>query len=219
MMANASWIEPPPPQKGMGCFGKGCLILIVFFILLGVAFIGGTYLAARYLRSEYLPKTQVRLPPPTATEDEQQAARSRWDSFEKAARTHRAARIELTADDLNALIASEPELRGKAHVSIDNNVARLQVSVPLGDLRWLKGHYLNAECTVQPAVAGNPADARVTSIVVNGRSVGEDVLRWQYGSWSLHRYISDWSDERNLQTFEIGDGKVILETKSSEGSE
>ncbi|HEV2047538.1 MAG TPA: hypothetical protein VGQ95_13200 [Chthoniobacterales bacterium] len=219
MMANASWIEPPPPQKGLGCFGKGCLILLVFFILLGLAFIGGTYLAARYLRSEYFPTTQVQLPAPTATEDEQQAARSRWDSFEKAARTHRPARIELTADDLNALIASEPKLRGKAHVSIDSNVARLQVSVPLGDVRWLKGHYLNAECTVQSAVAGNPADARVTSIVVNGRSVGEDVLKWQYGSWSLHRYISDWSDERNLEKFEIGDGKVILETKSSEGSE
>ena len=107
-------------------------------------------------------------------------------------------------------------LAANSHV---NNVARLQVSVPLGDLRWVKGHYLNAECTVQSAVAGNPADARITSIVVNGRSVGEDVLRWQYGSWSLHRYISDWSDERNLQTFEIGDGKVILETKSTEGSE
>src|ERR1700736_1431340 len=219
MMANASWIEPPPPQRGMGCFGKGCLILIVFFILLGVAFIGGTYLAARYLRSEYFPTNQVRLPAPTATEDEQQAARSRWDAFEKAARAHRAARIELTADDLNALIASEPELRRKAYVSIDNNVARLQVSVPLGDVRWLRGHYLNAECPVQSAVAGNPADARGTSIVVNGRSVGEDVLKWQFGSWSLPRYISDWSDERNLRTFEIGDGKVILETKRTEGGE
>ena len=219
MMANANWIEPPPPQRGLGCFGKGCLILIVFFILLGLAFIGGTYLAARYLRSEYFPTTNVQLRAPTATDDEQQAARARWDSFEKAARAHRAARIELTADDLNALIASEPKLRGKVYVSIDNNVARLQVSVPLGDLRWLKGHYLNAECTVQSAVGGNPADARVTSIVVNGRSVGEDVLRWQYGSWSLRRYISDWSDERNLQTFEIGDGKVILQTKGSEGGE
>jgi hypothetical protein len=219
MMANASWIEPPPPQKGLGCFGKGCLILLVFFILLGAAFIGGTYLAARYLRSEYFPTTQVQLPPPTATEDEQQAARSRWDAFEKAARTHRAARIELTADDLNALIASEPELRDKANVSIESNVAHLRVSFPLGDVRWVRGHYLNAECTVQSAIGGNPADARVTSIVVNGRSVGEDVLRWQYGSWSVRRYISDWSDERNLEKFEIGDGKVILETKSSEGSE
>jgi hypothetical protein len=219
MMANATWIEPPPPQRGLGCFGKGCLILLVFFILLGLAFVAGTYVALRYLRSEYFPATQVQLPTGSATEDEQQSVRSRWDAFEKAARAHRAARIELTANDLNALIASEPDLRGKASVSIDNDVARLQVSIPLGDVRWLKGHYLNAECTVQSEIGGNPADARVTSIVVNGRPVGEDVLRWQYGSWSVRRYISDWADERNLETFEIGDGKVILETKSSGGTE
>src|ERR1700720_1677013 len=98
MMANATWIEPPPPQRGLGCFGKGCLILLVFFILLGLAFAGGTWLALRYLRSEYFPATQVQLPAAAATEDEQQSVRSRWDAFEKAARAHRAARIELTAD-------------------------------------------------------------------------------------------------------------------------
>ena len=26
-----AWIEPPPPQRGMGCFAKGCLILCGFF--------------------------------------------------------------------------------------------------------------------------------------------------------------------------------------------
>src|SRR4051794_17660181 len=47
---NNSWIEPPPPQRGMGCFGKGCLILFCFLLLLVAAFAGGSYLAVRYLR-------------------------------------------------------------------------------------------------------------------------------------------------------------------------
>lgn len=211
-----TWIEPPPPQKGMGCFAKGCLILIAFFILLGLAFIGGTFFAVRYLRTAYFPTTHVQLPTATATEQEQQVVRARWDSFEKAARTRQSARIEMTADELNALIASEPKLRGKAYVSIDNNVARLQVSIPLDAVRWLRGHYFNAECAVQSAVGGNPADAQITSIVVNGQPVAEEALRWQYGSWSLRRYLSDWSEENNLKTFEIGDGKVILETKGGD---
>jgi len=148
-----------------------------------------------------------------ATEQEQETVRARWDAFEKAARAGDPARIELTADDLNALIDSEPKLRGKAHVSIDNNVGHLQVSIPLADVRWLRGHYINAECTVQSAVGGRPDDARITRIVVNGRSVGEEVLRWQYRSWSLHRYMSDWSNDNNLERFEIEDGKVVLQTK------
>ena len=32
-----SWIEPPPKQKGMGCLGKGCLLIIAFLLLLAVA--------------------------------------------------------------------------------------------------------------------------------------------------------------------------------------
>jgi hypothetical protein len=214
-MSNAGWIEPPPPQRGTGCCAKGCLILAVFFIVLGIAFVGGSYLAFRYLRREYFPTSHVQLSTSKATEQEQETVRARWDAFEKAARAHEPARIEMTADDLNALIDSEPKLRGRAHVSIENNVAHLRVSIPLADVRWLRGHYINAECAVQSAADGSPSDARITRIVVNGRSVGEDVLRWQYGSWSLRRYISDWSNDNNLEKFEIDDGRVLLQTKES----
>jgi hypothetical protein len=208
-----SWIEPPPPQKGMGCCAKGCLILIAFFILLGLAFAAGTYFAVRYLRGEYFPATHVQLPANATTPQEQEAVRARWDAFERAARAHEPARIELTADDLNALIASEAKLRGNAQVSIDNDVAHLRVSVPLDAVRWLRGHYINAECTVQSAPDANPAQARITNIFVNGRPMGDELLSWKYRPWSLRRYMSDWTDERRLDRFEITDGKVILQTK------
>jgi hypothetical protein len=214
-MNNTAAIEPPPPQKGTGCCAKGCLILVVFLIVLGIAFVGGSYLAIRYLRREYFPTTHVQLSTSMATEQEQETVRARWDAFEKAARAGEPARIELTADDVNALIDSEPKLRGKAHVSIENNVGHLQVSAPLGEVKWLRGHYINAECTVQSAAGGDPADARVVSIVVNGRPVGEEVLRWRYRSWSLRRYMSDWSNDNNLERFEIEDGKVVLQTKGN----
>jgi hypothetical protein len=217
-MTNQTWIEPPPPQKGMGCFAKGCLILVAFFVLLAIAFVGGTYLAVRYFRSEYFPTTRASLPPAVASEQAQQDARARWDAFESAARAHQPARIELTADDVNALLASEPVLRGKAHATIEGNVGYLQVSVPLDDLqlRWLRGHYLNAECTVESGPGGDPDQARITQIVVNGRAVGDDVLRWQYRSWSLHNYISQWSSSKNLEQFEIADGKVLLQTRGNQ---
>ena len=212
-MTNQTWIEPPPPQKGMGCFAKGCLILIAFFILLGVAFIGGTYLAVRYLRTEYFPTTRAPLPATSPSAEAQQDARARWDAFERAARAHQPARIELTADDINALIASEPVLRGKAQIAIEGSVAHLQVSVGLDNFRWLRGHYLNAECSVQASPDGDPNQARITQIIVNGQPVSDDVLRWQHGPWSLRSYISSWSNEKNLERFEISNGKVILQTR------
>jgi hypothetical protein len=212
---NASWIEPPPPQRGMGCFAKGCLILITFFFILGLAFVGGTFFAVRYLRTSYFPQTRVQVPAATATKEEQDLARAHWYSFERAARAHSPAHIEMTAAELNALLASEPKLRGKAFVSIDNNVGRVQLSIPLDDVPWLRGHYVNGECTVQSAVGGNPADARITSIVINGKPVGEEALTWR-GPWSFRRFIEEWTEKNNLKTFEIQDGKVILESRGSE---
>jgi hypothetical protein len=198
----------------MGCFGKGCLILTVFFIVLAIAFIGGTYYAVRYLRSNYFPETQVELPATTASEREQQLALANWRIFEKKARAHMPARIEMTADELNALIASNPRLRGKAYVTIEDNVARLRVSVPIISSRLLRGHYLNGECTVQSASSGDPEEAHITNVIVNGHVVEEAALTWRY-PWSLRSYISRWTEENDLRTFELHDGKMILETKGS----
>lgn len=212
---NASWIEPPPPQSGSGCFAKGCLILVIFFIVLSLAFVGGTIFAVRYLRTSYFPQTRVEVPAATATEEEQQLARAHWYSFERAARAHTPAHIEMTAAELNALIAAEPDLRGKAFVTIDDNVARLQVSIPLDQVPWLRGHYVNGECTVQSAVSGSPIDARITSITINGKAVSEEALTWR-GPWSFRRYVEDWTEKNYLKTFEVRDGKVILESRGSE---
>jgi hypothetical protein len=218
MNGTSSWIEPPPQRHGLGCFAKGCLILVVFFILLGLSFVAGTYYAVKYWKTEYFSNHHERLAASRATVQEEQDVRARWDEFEKAARTNQAARIELRADDINALIASEPKLRGNAFVTIEDSTAHLQISFPIGEGRWLRGRYINAQCSVQSGPGGKPEDARITSIMVNGRPVGEEFLSWQYGAWSFKRYIGDWTTQNNLKTFEITDGKVILETSGSENS-
>ncbi|HLW35597.1 MAG TPA: hypothetical protein VKS98_08050 [Chthoniobacterales bacterium] len=214
MNGSSSWIEPPPHQRGLGCFAKGCLILSVFGLLLCLSFVAGTYYASRFLRTEYLSADHERLPISRASVEEEQAVRARWDAFEKAARAHEPARIELTADDLNALIASDSKLRGDAYVTIEGNTAHLKVSMPIGRNWWLSGRYLNASCSVESASSGKPEDARITSIIVNGRPVGEEFLSWQYGAWSFKRYVDQWTGETNLKTFEISDAKVILETNA-----
>jgi len=216
MNGSSAWIEPPPPQRGLGCFAKGCLILLIFFILLALAFVAGTYYAAKYLRTEYFSSSHERLPISRATVEDEEAVRARWDAFEKAAHAGEAARIELSADDLNALIAAEPKLHGDAYVTIEDNNAHVQVSMLIGKARWLTGRYINAQCSVQAAPSGQPEAARITSIIVNGKSVGEEFLSWQYGAWSFKRYLSDWITQTNLKRFEISDGKVILETKTGD---
>ena len=73
-----SWIEPPPKRKGMGCLGKGCLLIIVFLVLLAVAFVIGFYVGTK---PKEIPQVQT-------SEDEQNAVRARWDEFEAASRAN-----------------------------------------------------------------------------------------------------------------------------------
>jgi hypothetical protein len=212
MNGSSSWIEPPPQRHGVGCFVKGCLILVVFFILLGLAFVAGYYFAQKH---DYFSTHHEELPASHATVEEEDAIRARWDSFTKAAQGREAARIELSADDLNALIASDQQFRGNAYVTIEGTTAHFQISMPLAKGRWFRGRYVNAQCTVQSAPSGKPEDARVSSIILNGQPVGEEVLDWRYGSMpSFKRHILHWTTQMNLKTFEVSDGKVILETNA-----
>src|SRR5690349_2836755 len=99
----ATYIEPPPqPQGGNGCFAKGCLILVVLFIVMSIAFVCGSIYAVRHLRTTFFTRQSVKLPPNQSAPDKQQLALANWQIFERSARAHQAARIEMTADDLNA---------------------------------------------------------------------------------------------------------------------
>jgi hypothetical protein len=212
---NPNWIEPPPRSRpqGMGCFAKGCLILAVFLSVLFAAFVVGSIYAVRHLRTTFFATQNIELPPNNSAPEDQQLALAHWKIFERSARAHMPARIEMTADEINALIAGDPDLRGKAYVTLVGNVGRLQVSVPL-DSRWFRGRYVNGECEVTASSDGDPRYARITNVLVNGNPVPEEALRFR-GPFTLRRYIDEWSQTNDLKTFEIRDGKVILETKGS----
>lgn len=208
-----SWVDPPPPQRGMGCFAKGCLTLLALGVLLVAAFVGGSYWAVRHLRDHYSAPSSATLPPSTLTPEEIEQIRSQWDAFTSAADRHRRARIELTADEVNALVTSEKDWRGKAFVTIDGSVAHARLSIPIGEISWLKGRFLNGECTVRPAPNRSPAEAKITDIVLIGNHVSDDVLNYQMFGWkSIRSVIAHWCEENDISLFDIADGKVILET-------
>src|SRR5205085_2589110 len=108
--------------------------------------IGGTIYGVRFLRHNYFPRTGVQLPVNNSTPEEQRSARQKWSSFEQAARLHKAAHVEMTANELNALIASDHKWRNRAYVIIKDSVGHLRVSIPLNEVNWLNGHYINGEC-------------------------------------------------------------------------
>jgi len=220
-----TWIEPPPPQrKGMGCFARGCLILLVFALVLILACCAGLYWGYRQqsavVRGAYfLAKTHVitdsprPVPQYNAPEQEIQAVKGRWQDFEHAVRERQPVEIELTADDINGLIAANRHARGKVFVSIEGNRLSLQTSLPLNKYLGQSRYYLSGDITIQSDAAASLAKPRLESVAVNSQPVPHDLLDWKYRSRSLRDYLAEYSPIPDVGTIQICDGKVILRSR------
>ena len=220
-----SWIEPPPKQKGMGCLGKGCLMFVIFIFLLAAAFFIGGYAGVRYVVTSDEPR---EIPQIETNEAEQRAVQERWEDFKESRNLPLATvtqeppvegatpappapspnRIELTASDINALISGSRNLRGKAFVSIENNVARIRVSVPLEKVGF-RGRFLNGEFEARAAADGNPRNLEVTEVSLGG--VSEKVLNTLLGFRSVHSYVDQYASEYNITSVKIENNTAIIE--------
>jgi hypothetical protein len=164
------------------------------------------------------------------SEADQAAVKQRWDEFkagprtapveaattpadgttttEVATPTPSSNRIELSATDVNQLIAGSKKLRGKAFVTIENNVARVQVSVPL-EKAGFQGRFLNGELQVRSAPDRNPRNIEITEVSVGG--VSDKILNSLLGFRSLRSYADEYATEYDIKSFAIEDNKVVIE--------
>ena len=118
----------------MGCVGKGCLILACFIVFLIIAGAIGLYFGTQTYSAllhglSWANKTHVLAQEPSpvpqfeTTDENVAAAERKWKDFRNA--RDQPAHIELTADDLNNLIAENRRARGKAFATIEGNRLRI----------------------------------------------------------------------------------------------
>ena len=224
----------PPPKRGMGCFAKGCLILIVLAILVVVVGGGGTFWSVRhvYLSDKPAPIPEPSSPPETgavtpggtsmATPSERSTAvRERLDTMKQAARAHEPNEVILTAADINALIGANRKSSGMASVGINGNVAQVLFSIPLErldvpyrDALGLGDRYLNASVTIVAPPGTNASNVQLSEVKVNGHSFPIALLDgglFGVGP-SLRSYVIKYANQYGVTDGEIRDGKVILHT-------
>jgi hypothetical protein len=223
----------PPPRRGMGWLGKGCLILIALGILLVVVGVGGSFWTVRqvYLSDKPTPipeataptETNAAMPQETgapAPTERSAEVRERLDTMKQAARAHEETDMELTAANINALIAANRKSRGIASVGIDGNVLQANFSIPLERLDvpfrnalGLSDRYLNATVTIVAPPGTNASNVQ-PDVKINGHSVPANVLDWGLPGVgrSLRSYVIKYANKYGVTGGEIRDGKVILHT-------
>jgi hypothetical protein len=226
----------PPPKRGMGFLGKGCLVLLALGILLVVVGVGGSFWTVRqvYLSDKPTPIHEATAPTeanaampgetsaPAPTERSAEV-RERLDAMKNAARAHEQTDMELTAADINALIAANRKSRGTASVGIDGNVLQANFSIPLErlDLPFrnalgLGDRYLNATVTIIAPPGTTASTVQLSEMNINGHSVPANLLDWGLpgAGRSLRTYVIKYANQYGVTGGEIRDGKVILHTSS-----
>jgi hypothetical protein len=221
-----TWVEAPPRRKGLGCFARGCLTLLIFAIVLAIACFAGMYWglhrhSALFYGSYWLAKTrsiaeaQSTVPEFSGSDQQIQRVRERWQDFEQKTRAGQPAEIELSADDINALIATTENFPGKMFASIDGNQLRLQASVPIGGLLGRPGYYFNGDVIIEPKGQQSLDNPQFSRITINGEQVPTDFLNWKYRSRQLRDYLTEQQNAYDVGTIEIRDGKVILRSRTN----
>ena len=225
----------PQQKRGMGCFAKGCLILVVLAILVVVVGGGGTYWSVRHVYLSDKPAPIPQAPAPTETpivtpggtsmatppSERSTAVRERLDTMKQAARAHEPNEVVLTAADINALIAANRKSSGMASVGINGNVVQVLFSIPLEkldvpfrDAFGLGDRYLNATVTMVAPPGTNASNVQLSEVTVNGHSVPPGLLdSGLFGVGpSLRSYVIKYANQYGVTDGEIRDGKVILHT-------
>jgi hypothetical protein len=220
-----TWVEAPPRRKGLGCFARGCLILLVFAIVLAIACFAGMYWglhrhSALFYGGYWLAKTRSIAQAPTpvpefnASDQQIQRVQERWQDFEQKTRAGQPAEIELSADDINALIATSDDIRGKVFVSIDGSQLGLEASLPIGGVLGRPGYYFNGDVIIELNGAQPLDNPQFSRITVNGEQVPSDFLNWKYRSRQLREYLADQRNAYDVGTIEVREGKVILRSRT-----
>jgi hypothetical protein len=165
-------------------------------------------------KAQAIGQTPTPIPEFTASDAQIQSVHERCEDFEQKARAGQPAELELTADDINTLIVTNQDARGKLFVSIDGERLRCQASIRLGKLIGRLGYYFNGDIAVELRSAESLENPQLNRITVNGESVPSDLLNWKYRSKRLRDFLAEYRNDSGVGTIEVRDGKLILRSRS-----
>ena len=209
------------PKPGRGCFFYGCITgAVLLALVLGALLLGLHYvkkMVNRYTDTKPIELPTVQMPPA-----EMAQVKQRLEAFEQAVREQHATKpLTLTADDINALIATggdQQSFKGKVYVSLDGDQVKGELSVPLQDvgLSMLRGRYLNGTATFNLSFREGKLSLTPQTIQVKGEPLPEVYLREirkQNLAFALTNDAGAAAVLKGLEEIQVKEGKLVIEPK------
>jgi hypothetical protein len=218
---------PPPPPPRSGCFGKGCIALLIAAFLLFILVIGGAWFACNYIIRTFTETNARSVQIEQASPQEMQLAEAKMDTLRSAIRNRQETTVAFTAADLNTLIAKDPGFsgaRGRAHFAIGNSTVSLDLSAPLDSmsLKLLKSHWFNGRVQFGVSYVDDEFTFDIKSAEANGHRVPRALFSPEFSrsfsrsfNESFHRESHRRSDDlwRHLKMISVQDDKLVVTTR------
>ena len=204
-------------KKGMGLFAKIFIALVVIFFVMAGCVACGAYFLYRKVAS-FTAARATQIPTYPATQQEYDDVRTRLADFQTATSNDKAAKLELTANDINTLIALDPtwkEMKDKIHVRIADGQLSTDASIPLSEVPGFRNRYLNGSITLKISADNGILYLRPTAVVVNGQSVPAQFLKALQERNMAEQLNQDpkfASTREKIKAIKIEGNKIVIET-------
>ena len=220
--------QPPKPRHG--CLFYGCITGLVLLVLIAVGGLVTFHYAKKAITglvNNYTDSQPMELPAVQMSQTDIGKLKERWKGFEDAVRAGRPTPpLTLTADEINALIASGPDqksIKGKFYLSLDGDRVKGELSLPLQELGWkmVKGRYLNGSGTFNLSLQNGVLFLAPQTITVKGKPV-PDMYMQGLRNANLAASLTNQPDAsavlQNLKEIQVKDGKLTIVPKAQPGS-
>jgi tetrahydromethanopterin S-methyltransferase subunit G len=178
--------------------------------------------------SKYTDTKPMELPKVELSKTEMEELDKRLATFKEGVEADKSVpALVLSADEINALIQRNAEMKNKVSIGFEDDQVRGKISLPLGELkvpiigRWLKGRYLNGTAGLKPALQNGVLIVTLRSVEVNGRTIPADILASLKNRNLAEGFYSDPKTAdvmSRLASIEIKDGKVTIKPRTKEGT-
>ncbi|EEF61243.1 hypothetical protein [Pedosphaera parvula] len=215
-------------KKPRGCFFYGCIVSLVFLILLGTAVFLGFRLAFKRINStiaEYTDSKPMPLPKSEVSAADRESLKKRIAEFNTAVTSQsNTPPLILTGPDINVLLANSPEmkdLRDKFYITVSNNQVRGELSLPLENIFRIpyvdtKGRYLNGSGLFRVFKTNDDLFIGLSSVDVKGNPLPSQYMQQLQQvnfAESLNENPTNRLYMKEYERVEVTNGTVVIYPK------
>ena len=209
--------EPPDSQPAPRRFWLwfGVIFATLFSLAAGIVgfFVYQTYTISKTITSS----TPTEIPVASPDQAKMKELGDRIELFQTAMKQDQPAELVLSAQDLNTLVALEPDFAGKVYFDIQGDQISLKGALPLGTVPGLEGRFLNGTIAMKISLQDQKLVITPTQLVLDNPDMPKFVQDAVMDSLKKQNLAEEALKEpefqkwlKTIKDIKVSNGKIII---------